>query len=265
MNKEIPLLTERDVELRVGIVTKDNKHVTLLVYKDARVDMRVLDDVYGPLNWTREHSTIDGQLFCTVSIWDDEKKQWISKQDVGTESKTEAEKGRASDSFKRACFNIGIGRELYDAPFIYIDLTPNDFNQQNKLKTRFRVAKMKYDKANGEFTEFRVVDNYGKIRFDKVSVKTTRKEDTSAPNTDIPDSVKLAQEVFGGKVNVVVDNEFVKVENGIYYLYSQRQKNWFTFEQLSTKGPEVLNSLMNNKDYELAHNAIYQYLSSRKW
>ena len=56
-----------------------------------------------------------------VEIWDPEKKMWISKQDVSITSFTESEKGQASDSFKRACFNIGIGRELYTAPsFIWI-------------------------------------------------------------------------------------------------------------------------------------------------
>lgn len=76
--------------------------------KEARVDMRLLDEFFGPTNWKRSHELINGNLFCTVSIWDNEKKEWVSKQDVGTESNTEKEKGQASDAFKRACFNWGI-------------------------------------------------------------------------------------------------------------------------------------------------------------
>lgn len=107
------------IEFRVQSITGRGK-ATILVYKDARADMQVLDSAVGPLNWKREHS--QGNHNCTVSIWCDEKKQWVSKEDVGTESNTEKEKGLASDSFKRACFNWGIGRELYDYPFIRVDL-----------------------------------------------------------------------------------------------------------------------------------------------
>lgn len=92
--------------------------LSLLLYKDARCDQNILDETVGPMNWQREH-TRDNRN-CIVSIWDDTKGQWISKEDTGVESYTEKEKGLASDSFKRACFNWGIGRELYTSPFIWI-------------------------------------------------------------------------------------------------------------------------------------------------
>lgn len=92
--------------------------VSLLLYKDARCDMNILDETVGPNNWQRQHCRDNAN--CIVMIWDDKKQQWIGKEDTGTESNTEAEKGLASDSFKRACFNWGIGRELYTAPFIFI-------------------------------------------------------------------------------------------------------------------------------------------------
>ena len=105
-----------------------NGTVTILAYKDARVDMQRLDDVVGALNWKREH-TRDNKN-CIVSIWNADTKQWVSKEDTGTESNTEKEKGLASDSFKRACFNWGIGRELYSKVFknIRIKLTPEELN-----------------------------------------------------------------------------------------------------------------------------------------
>lgn len=110
------LLNAEEIEVRVGTINE--KGATLLLYKDARVDMNILDD--SDLKWKREHQLIDGKLFCTVSVWDDDIKEWISRQDVGVESNTEKEKGQASDSFKRACFNWGIGRELYSSPFIWV-------------------------------------------------------------------------------------------------------------------------------------------------
>ena len=101
-----------------GRVEGNKGGVSLLLYKDARVDQNILDETVGPMNWQRHHSRDNAN--CTVALWDDDKKQWIEKEDTGTESYTEAEKGLASDSFKRACFNWGIGRELYTAPFIWI-------------------------------------------------------------------------------------------------------------------------------------------------
>lgn len=111
-------LTASEIDCRVSTINE--KGLTLLLYKDARVDMNILDETFGVTGWQRKHEIIGGNLYCTVSIWDDKKQQWISKQDVGVESYTEKEKGQASDSFKRACVCIGIGRELYTAPFIWI-------------------------------------------------------------------------------------------------------------------------------------------------
>ena len=116
---DIRLLKANEIECRIGTF-KEGKGISLLLYKDARVDMRILDEVFGFDGWEREHQLIDGKLFCTVRVWSEKRNCWISKQDVGTESNTEKEKGQVSDAFKRACFNLGIGRELYTAPFIWI-------------------------------------------------------------------------------------------------------------------------------------------------
>ena len=139
-------LKASEIDCRVSTVTE--KGCALLLYKDARVDQNLLDETVGNLNWQRSHQTIDGNLYCTVSVWDEEKKQWISKQDVGTESYTEKEKGQASDSFKRACFNLGIGRELYTAPFIWISSGKVTITEKNGKATtydRFKVDDIGYD------------------------------------------------------------------------------------------------------------------------
>ena len=111
-------LTSEEIDCRVSICRENG--VSLLLYKDARVDQNILDETFGIFGWQRSHQLIDGNLYCTVSIRNPETGEWIHKQDVGKESNAEKEKGQASDSFKRACFNLGIGRELYTAPFIWI-------------------------------------------------------------------------------------------------------------------------------------------------
>lgn len=107
-----------EVECRIGQVSKQGKGLTLLLYKDARVDMNILDETVGAESWQREHYECKGNMYCKVGIFCD--GQWVWKSDCGTESNTEAEKGEASDSFKRACVNWGIGRELYTPLFIWI-------------------------------------------------------------------------------------------------------------------------------------------------
>lgn len=109
-------LRKDEIDVRVAMCKQNG--VSLLLYKDARVDQDILDETVGAMNWQRKHTRDNAN--CIVEIWDSGKQQWISKEDTGTESNTEKEKGLASDSFKRACFNWGIGRELYTAPFIWI-------------------------------------------------------------------------------------------------------------------------------------------------
>ena len=110
-------LTAEDIEVRVQSAKANG--VVLLLYKNARVDMNILDETVGAENWQREHYDCKGNLFCKVGIRCNDS--WVFKSDCGTESNTEAQKGEASDSFKRACFNWGIGRELYTSPFIWIN------------------------------------------------------------------------------------------------------------------------------------------------
>ena len=144
MNKlDFPLLRAEQIEIRIATISE--KGCSLLLYKDARCDMNILDETVGAYNWKREHTRDNAN--CIVSIYDENKKDWISKEDTGTESYTEKEKGIASDSFKRACFNWGIGRELYTAPFIWIASDKvNILKKGEKFVTydKFSVAKIEY-------------------------------------------------------------------------------------------------------------------------
>lgn len=117
--KPIRDLRADEIDCRVQSVKE--KGLVLLLYKDARVDMNILDETFGAENWQREHYECKGNLFCRIGVLFKGTGEWVWKSDCGTESNTEAQKGEASDSFKRAGFNWGIGRELYTAPFIWVD------------------------------------------------------------------------------------------------------------------------------------------------
>lgn len=147
-------LKGHQIEFRVARKVKGGSF--LLAYKDARVDMQRLDEVVGPLNWMREHSRDNRN--CIVSIWDEDKKQWVSKEDTGTESNTEAEKGLASDSFKRACFNWGVGRELYDYPDIYVR-----HDDSEKIFPKSWEAYNEF--VDGVLTFLAIRDDKGTVRF----------------------------------------------------------------------------------------------------
>lgn len=154
--KEFRKLYASEIECRVATVKQPTSNgngvsgggCSILLYKDARVDMRLLDERFGCMGWKREHQTIDGRLYCTISVYDEKSGQWVSKQDVGVESYTEKEKGQASDSFKRAGFNWGIGRELYTAPFIWIVPKEGEWRKANQGMTpnvNLRVDVIEYE------------------------------------------------------------------------------------------------------------------------
>lgn len=156
------LLRADEIDVRVGTVSQAG--ASLLLYKDARCDQNVLDETVGPMNWQRRH--LRDNANCIVSIWDDAKKQWVEKEDTGTESNTESEKGLASDSFKRACFNWGIGRELYTAPFIFIKAETEPDGRRWKLTRpeQRRLASAKVDAieyTNGRVSYLRISNKDG--------------------------------------------------------------------------------------------------------
>ena len=167
-------LKASEIECRIGQV-KDNG-LTLLLYKDARVDMAILDETVGADNWEREHYECKGNLYCRVGIntryaIPDLPDRWVWKSDCGAESNTEAEKGEASDSFKRACTNWGIGRELYTAPRIYIKLengewTDTTYNGKTttQMTQTFYVDSIEYDE-DGNIIRIAINDKNGNLRF----------------------------------------------------------------------------------------------------
>ena len=181
---EFRKLKAEEIDCRVSQIASN--YCTLLLYKDARVDQNILDETVGAMNWQKRY--LRDNANCIVGIWDEDKKQWVEKEDTGTESFTEQEKGLASDSFKRACFNWGIGRELYTAPSIFIfprkdmvkqkeDEEPKEFfqnaNGKYTTKTRFYVDYIDYEGNN--IADLVIRDHKGNIRFEELRQKTQTK------------------------------------------------------------------------------------------
>lgn len=203
--KEIvfPKLQATDIEVRVGSggkwnlkENKGDEWCNLLFYKDARVDQRLLDDNVGEYNWQREHiireNIINGQKvmvnYCKVSLWDDEKKMWIAKEDCGTESQTEPIKGEASDAFKRACFNWGIGRELYTAPkTMRVTLTQKDY-YNGRLSRKFVCTYIAYDKE-GKICDCEVVNDKGDVVIPRSNIELALSEIANAKKREVLEGI----------------------------------------------------------------------------
>lgn len=191
MERMFRLLRADEIECRVSTCTE--KGVSLLLYKDARCDQNILDETVGPMNWEREHRRDNAN--CVVSIWDKDKDQWISKEDTGTESYTEKEKGLASDSFKRACFNWGIGRELYTAPFIWItaekvSLVPKPKGGGMTTYDKFDVQAIGYD-DDGRINQLTIINSRTNTQVYNFG-KAPRKK--AAPKVDAPQTEEQAVE-----------------------------------------------------------------------
>lgn len=178
---EFRTLKAEEIDCRVSQIASN--YCTLLLYKDARVDQNILDETVGSMNWQKRY--VRDNANCIVGIWDKEKGQWVEKEDTGTESFSEAEKGLASDSFKRACFNWGIGRELYTAPNILIFPNKNmipkgkdsEFFEYKEgkytTKTRFYVDYIDYDE-NRNIKDLVIRDHKGNPRFEELTNDTAK-------------------------------------------------------------------------------------------
>lgn len=174
-----------DIDFRVQSINNGG-YATILAYKDARVDMARLDAAVGSLHWQRKHEIINGNLYCHVGIFNIAIGQWVWKCDVGTESMTEAQKGQSSDSFKRACFNWGIGRELYDYPMISIKLNDNEWDNKSGKPRQTYNLKIRDWRWYSEFTDGRLSflaakDENGKLRFKWGEMKPQEKEPEYKP------------------------------------------------------------------------------------
>ena len=216
--EEIRLLGKEDIDVRVAQTNAYNNNgqmqvkVTLLLYKDARVDMKILDELFTPMGWKRSHKLIGDRLYCQVEVWDADKKEWIMKEDVGVESNTEAEKGQASDSFKRACVNWGIGRELYTAPKIVIELNEKEFtrDQQGKIRVwaSFSVKSIGYDTKTRTIKSLEIQDRFGNVRF---SMSPEKEKKTATAPKEASAAVKARRAAAGRGYKPMSEEDYWKI------------------------------------------------------
>lgn len=232
MKLQFRKLKANEIDCRVAQIEKT--WCTLLLYKDARVDQNILDESVGCMNWQKRY--VRENANCIVGIWDDEKKQWVEKEDTGTESFSEAEKGLASDSFKRACFNWGIGRELYTAPSIFI-LPRKDIKYKNggkevdefyeykqvngkpvyTTKTRFNVELIGYDDF-GYIKDLIIRDNKGNERFVKLSRELEKELNKTIMN--LKKAIERAEEL---------DKDFEREK--LYEYFGKQSDNQLTYKE----------------------------------
>lgn len=252
-----------DVDFRVQSINKGG-YATILAYKDARVDMNRLDEVLTPYGWQRDYKVIDGNLYCGVGIWNEKTSQWIWKWDVGTESMADKEKGKASDSFKRACFNVGIGRELYDYPLISVKLNANEFASDGGRVKQTYELKLKDWTWYTEFTDNKISfiaakDEKGIVRFKWGTLAPKKVEPvyTAASNT-VDDTEEAPIEVVTPVEPIaeeVVDTERLAMEAEYELLFGKSPNKRMSTERLEKEIKAKIDEVLSEeiKEEEEVH------------
>ena len=209
-----------DIDFRIQSINKGG-YATILAYKDARVDMKRLDEVCGPDGWQRDHKELKGNIYCGVGIRFDKvpelaENEWVWKWDCGSESFNEKEKGESSDSFKRACFNWGIGIELYSYPVIQVKLNQDEFTLQNdkarqtwnlKLKEWKWILKSKDNKIE----RLEATDQNGKSRFKYLlNAKTKDPDDLDIAKAEAVGckTIKSLEDTWNAYTDLQANTEF---------------------------------------------------------
>ncbi len=199
-----------EIDVRVGSVSA--KGASLLLYKDARCDMNILDETYGPEGWQRKHEVINGNLYCGIGIWNKDINEWVWKWDCGTESYTEKEKGEASDSFKRAAFNIGIGRELYTGGYIFV----NCETVEDPPKSKKYILKNKYQFSGAYVSDIRYKETEHKREIIGLVIKDSKGITLFSrfSQTDNKPAGKPADETPEENVQAVKDKQIDRIQLG---------------------------------------------------
>lgn len=196
-----PLLSADDIEVRIGNFNKDKTKCTLLLYKTARTDANVLDKVVGPFNWQKRFYELKGVIYCSLGIYNEDRNEWVWKDDAGAETQIETEKGTASDAFKRAGFAYGLGRELYTAPTIWVD-NPNNYID-------FQVDHISYDEKKRSIKELVISAKDKNNNYERVQLYPK--------GNNVSKPTQKPQNNGNGSINpndIDVSNTFVNYEKG---------------------------------------------------
>ena len=246
-NRLFRLLTPQDVEVRMN--NAKNGYADLLVYKNARTDMDILDDTFGVMGWQCSYSEVNGVVYCTISVYDENKKMWVSKTDCGAETQVEAEKGQASDAFKRAAFRFGIGRSLYTCPKIRVQLYEGE-----GYWTKFKVDTLEYD-DDDKCSKLVITDSMGRVRFSwekgETIVRTFNAQPQQQPQprqivqqpTNRMDKEKFKQLVIEAQKTGKYNNERLKA---FYNFYVSPDRDDPTKSKLETFRNFDFNQKLNN-------------------
>lgn len=209
-------LNKSEIDFRVGMIKKTGEKVwcTLLAYKDARVDMAMLDDEFGQMYWQTEYKRDSkGVLQCGIGVFDSAHNHWVWKWSNGTESQTEAQKGEYSDAFKRAGFMWGIGRELYDVPTLFVTLNKDEYYMQGdkfKQTNKFQPNKWDWEITNKHIKATQKGVQRVFAKYDEVVDMPNSKQDTpsnSKPRTPQKKVVKFGTEEFTKVVDWIVEEK----------------------------------------------------------
>lgn len=252
MEKKIRCLKPEEIEIRVQQITE--KGAQLLLYKDSRCDKRILDETYGVTGWKNRYEEIKGNLFCTISIWDDEKQQWVDKCDCGTESFSEKEKGEASDAFKRAGFNVGIGRELYTRIF-YFASVPTKKNERGKYDLvnkfeKFTVAEISTNEETEKIEKIKIADSKGNIVFSYGYPKTSK--------IDTPKATEPVEMIDADQIKKIhtLFSKVEKSETQLFKNFTNDKAKENVYRQYKVNSSKELTKENANKMIELLKNKV---------
>jgi len=247
-------LAAHEIEVRIGATNKEKAKAQLLLYKDARCDMAILDEVFGVGNWQANYCEIAGMLFCAIGVLFGEN--WVWKQSNGIESQGMGDedpnnkKGWASDAFKRAGFMWGIGRELYEWKGIWIDYDRTKY-------ARYEVAEISYT-DKGAPKSIKIVDQNGKIvyKFDNGRVQKAEKQTESKSSDDTILDVTETKENAPRANSEPVVADTAQVEKQIV------GKNKLIFEKMIRFAFDVCTSIDQDADKDIAKSLATNYIIS---
>lgn len=217
--------------------TKFKGSALLLLYKDARCDMAILDETVGAFNWKKSYYEVKGNLYCSVGIRDN-NGDWVEKSDCGAESNTEAEKGEASDAFKRACVNWGIGRELYTTPKINIKC-PDSYYFNDKLTMKFTVKEIGY--CGKMINKLVIADRFGNVVFE-YSNGQVQEKNSQQPAQQQQTNANIDNELIPKVLYAVIKNAKTTEELNNIWNKNSKWHNNTNFKREMTKQKKILNA-----------------------
>lgn len=253
--QKIRSLKPEEIEIRIQQITA--KGVQLLLYKDSRCDKRILDETFGINGWKNRYEEIKGNLFCTISIWDDEKKQWVDKCDCGVESNGNdgnEKKGEASDSFKRAGFNVGIGRELYTRLFYFANV-PTKKNDKGKYELenkyeKFTVAEISTNEETEKIEKIKIADSKGKIVFSYGYSQSKEGKNVTSRESKIDKNIEMVNAEQIKKIHMLF-SKIEKTEKQVFKNFPNDKAKENVYNQFKVKSSKELTKIKADQMIEL--------------